>query len=175
MSKFTYTGKPFPRTDFFYDFFEGKPHLKPAYQYIEEHGTVIGDNVKRVFAKHIEREHKRLVESKYRKMILFLEENDFIVKGEKSYRLTNTGSHYISDFSKNGYSCSFEIFNILKNLQKLQKYSGKKPADYCKHVKHFRLLGEVEADNQDFIGKSDVYNIYVNKAKDKGLIEIIMP
>lgn len=172
---YSYTGKEFPRTEKYYDFYDEKPALKGFLQYLVRHGTVVSGNMRREFARHAERKHGEMVGKKYEKIISFLEEKGFVASGEREYMLTKKGKDVIHAVEKGDSSCASDFFYILKNLYSLHIDTKKIPVDYYEPVKHFRILGEVESDAPYYIGKADVYNYFMEELSKKGLIQIFIP
>lgn len=173
---FSYTGKEFPKNKEFYTIDEYKKlRLKGTFEYLREHGTVLSGNLRREFSKHVEREHGKPVAQKYSELIESLMENSFIVAGELKYKIKKEGITLVSSATKGASSCPSDFLCILKNLHMLHDSEGRKPVEYIEPVGHFELLGEVEADNPDFIGKADVFSRYMSRLSDDGFVEIIMP
>ncbi len=172
---FSYTGKPFPQKNYFYELSDGKPKLKGFLQYLETHGAVIGGNWRREFAKDVERKHGEPLSKNYENMIVFLENNGFIVEGEPRYRIRRNGIRTIRSARNGSSSCAYELLCILKNLYAKHTDKEIKPFEYFKPVEHFKLLTEVESDNNDFIGKADAFNSYMKMLSKMNLVEIILP
>ncbi|MFZ3076830.1 MAG: hypothetical protein WA139_00045 [Candidatus Aenigmatarchaeota archaeon] len=174
---FSYTGLEFPKTEFFYAFDDEskKSKLKGTFEYLSAHGTVLSGNLRREFSKNVEREHGKPVSQKYDKLIENLMKSGFIVKGEMKYKIRKDGIGLISSVTRGASSCPSDFLCILENLHMLHGSKGRKPVEYNEPVEHFELLGEVETDNIDFIGKSDIFNRYMKRLSNDGFVEIIMP
>ncbi len=175
-SSYSYTGKEFPITDFFYEVDDGKHKLKEPFLYLIEHGTVKDDNWKRKFSRHEKRKHGEQPSQRFENIIGFLKKEGYIVEGEKKYRIKRGGISVISGTTKSHLSCPTEFLKIMENLFAMnKKNNGKRQIDYFEPVNHFKLLTEVESDFEFFKGRSDVFNSYLEKLSALGLVEIITP
>lgn len=173
---YSYTGKEFPITDFFFEIDDGKHKLKEPFLYLIEHGTVKDDNWKRKFSRNEERKHGEQPYQRYEKIVELLKKEGYVAEGEKKYRIKKEGFNTISGTTNGDLGCPTEFLKILENLSAMhRKNNGNKPLDYLDPVKHFQLLTEVESDFEFFKGRSDVFNSYLEKLSKLGLVEIITP
>jgi len=174
---YSYTGKEFPKTDFFFEIDDEKKHkLKEPFSYLIEHGTVKGDNWERKFSRNEERKHGEQPSQRYEIIVDFLKKEGYVAEGEKRYKIKREGIGAISGTTKGELSCPTEFLRILENLSAThKKNNGNIPLAYLEPVNHFKLLTEVEADFEFFKGRSNVFNSYLEKLSKLGLVEIITP
>lgn len=175
-TSYSYTGKEFPITDFFFEIDDGKHKLKEPFIYLIEHGTVKDDNWKRRFSRHEKRTHGEQPSQRYEIIVDFLKKEGYVAEGEKKYKIKREGINIISGTTKGDLGCPTELLKILENLSAMhKKNNGSRPLDYLEPVNHFRLLTEVESDFEFFKGRSDVFNSYLEKLSKLGLVDIVTP
>lgn len=173
---YSYTGKKFPVTDLFYQIDDGKRKLKEPFLYLIEHGTVKDDNWKRKFSRHEKRKHGEQPSQRYEIIVDFLKKEGYVAEGEKKYKIKREGINVISGTTKGPLGCPTEFLKILENLLAMhKKNNGSRHPDYLEPVSHFKLLTEVESDFEFFKGRSDVFNSYLEKLSNLGLVEITTP
>ncbi len=175
-TSYSYTGKEFPKTNFFFEIDDGKHKLREPFLYLKEHGTVKDENWKRKFSRSEERKHGEQPSQRYEIIVDFLKKEGFVAEGEKKYRIKREGVGAIWGATKGDLGCPTELLRILENLSAMhKKNNGNIPLSYFEPVNHFKLLTEVESDFEFFKGKSDVFNSYLEKLSKLGFVDIITP